>query len=232
MRRPALYVAAGSAALLLLAALAWLMLQGSGGVGGGPRATATNPALDARYTYDSAVFTPAPYDPNAEYPLRLDAEDFSFYGKRIRGLGTMLGKDPGSLLYDFVGSEHNAEYETWYRLKPVEPPVYEDTQLQRGLALHSRLAFERTADSRPWPAWFPAQYQSASTAPPRAYIESWALFTDRDLWFFTVVSPEPLTARQRGLSESVINNAKFDALLGGATPQPDAPADPAPATGE
>jgi hypothetical protein len=152
-----LYIVAGVLLALLLAAVVWLLSQGSGGgLGGGPRASGTNPALDVRYRYNPRLLKPAPYDPNAEFPLQLDGANFSFYGKRLRGAGTMLGDNPAQpMLYDFVGSQQNEVFEYWYRLKPAGKPVYEDARLQGKLALHTRTVYDRTKDSRGWPAYFP-----------------------------------------------------------------------------
>jgi hypothetical protein len=143
--------------VLLLAAIVWLLSQGSGGgFGSGPRASATNPALDVRYRYNPKLLKPAPYDPNAEFPMQLDGSNFSFYAKRLRGAGTMLGDKPAQpMLYDFVGSQQNEVFEYWFQLKPEGKPLYEDARLQGKLALHTLTIYDRTPQSRGWPAYFP-----------------------------------------------------------------------------
>jgi len=151
-----LYAVAGVLLAVLLAAIIWLLLQGGGGMHLGPRASGTNPALNVRYTYNPKLLKPAPYDGAAEFPLQLDGSDFSFYGKRIRGAGEMLGDKPAQpMLYDFVGSQQNEVFEYWFRLKPEGKPLYEDARLQGKLALHTVTVYDRTKDSRGWPAYFP-----------------------------------------------------------------------------
>jgi len=192
---------------------------------------ATNLALDVRYSYNPSVFTPAPFNGRAEYPLRLDGAKFSFYGKRIRGLGKMLVKDPAPLLYDFVGSQHMESFELWFGLEQVQEPVYEDAKINGRLGLHQRFIYRRTPESRGWPTYFPASVTKADTksgsaknAPLEerlatkqganiAYVEGWALFTDNDLFFFQAVSPEELTAEERQACLDVLNSMEFDVLL-------------------
>jgi len=194
-------------------------------------AEATNLALDVRYTYNPALLTPAPFDNRAEYPLRLDGADFSFYGKRIRGLGKMLVKDPAPLLFDFVGSQHMESFELWFGLELVSEPVYEDAQINGRLGLHQSYVYRRTAESRGWPTYFPASVTKADSAADAAdsaalkdrlaakqgaeiaYVEGWALFTDNDLFFFQAVSPAELTTEQRQACLDVLNSMQFDVLL-------------------
>ena len=252
-----LYGVAGALLVLLLAAVAWLLGQGSGGgLAGGLRASGTNPALDVRYRYNPRLLKPAPYDANAEFPLQLDGASFSFYAKRLRGAGTMLGDKPAQpMLYDFVGSQQNEVFEYWYELKPEGKPLYEDARLQGKLALHTLTAYKRTPESRGWPAYFPASVtgdveagNAADITEPapvkgegdeildeqteeqvvrniaksggadKAFVESWALFTKNDLFYFYAVSPEELSHSERDAVIDVINSMQFDAVLGNAKP--------------
>lgn len=210
-------------------------------------AETTNLALDVRFSYDPELVTPAPFDDRAEYPLQLDAETWSFYGKRIQGVGRMLAKAPEALLYDFVGSQHLESLEVWYGLEPVGKPLYEDVYLNGVLGLHQQIAYERTPSSRGWPAYFPAvitagpaeeephsigEVRSGSHIEERlstdrgldkAYIEGWALFTDRDLFFFQTISRDPLSAGARDACMAMMESLQFNVLLGSDTPAAQAP---------
>ena len=86
------------AAVLSLAANA--LRRGVISTTGGEHQTvqSTNLALDVRYDYALGGLEPAPFDDRAEYPLRLDAAEWSFYGKRIQGLQPMLAKDQIAML--------------------------------------------------------------------------------------------------------------------------------------
>src|SRR5438876_1098946 len=104
------------AAVCLLGAIllagAWLMFLPARGPAAQPvLASAANPGLEVRYRYDAKVFKPAPYDARSEFPLRLDAADWSFYGKRMRGLGTMLAKDPQPVLYNYIMGTYLSSYQ-------------------------------------------------------------------------------------------------------------------------
>lgn len=237
--RRALLVAAALLLLLVVVVVVFLLVS-PGGTGLRLRQAklveGTNLALDVRYSYDPSVFTPAPFVSRAEYPLRLDARTFSFYGKRIRGLGKMLVKDPAPLLYDFVGSQHMESFELWFGLELVEDPLYEDAQIRGKLGLHQRYIYRRTAQSRGWPNYFPecvttaggnssadsgdsvADRLAANRGTEYAFVEGWALFTDDDLFFFQAVSPEELTEVQRQACLDVLNSMQFDVLL--APPEP------------
>jgi hypothetical protein len=211
---------AGVLGLLVLAAGAWLVLQPRtggrvGALGAGQATTATNPALDLRYSYDSAILTPAPYDARAEYPLRLDGQGFSFYGKRIRGAGKMLTKDPGGILYDFVGSTHLESFVQYYKLEPVGEALYEDVQLGGKLGLHQAQQYNATAESQ-WPYYFPAEF-TADPIPATCYVEGWAVFTSEDLFFFQTVSTAPLNENQRQACQQVMDGLQFNAVLGTST---------------
>jgi hypothetical protein len=228
MRRPLLFGAAGLLLALLVLAVVWLLRSGS--EGGGYRIshaqTASNPALDVRFTYDGAALTLADFDPAAEFALRLDGADWSFYGKRIQGLGAMLGKDPAPMLYDFVGSQHNDVFESWYGLKPVGEPLYEDVKLGGKLGLHTRHAYALASGSRGWPEYFPASVtgKSGGKTAQQASVEGWALFTAEDLFFFYAVAPQPLTERQLELCEAIIRSMQFGAVLGaGSSDAPTVP---------
>ena len=218
---------AAALAVLLLAALAWLALNprvsgGAAAVRPGSTATASNPALDVRFSYDSGRFRPAPYDPRAEYPLQLDGDGFSFYGKRIRGAGALLAKDPGGMLYDFVGSEHLESFVQYYNLIPAGEPLYEDAEIAGRLGLHQQAQYDFGRDSL-WPYYFPAQFQE--TPPPAsAFIEGWAVFTEQDLFFFQAVGVKPLTPEQRVACQQVMDSLQFNAVLGGAEPAAEQPA--------
>jgi hypothetical protein len=232
----------GSAgALLVLAVAAAVLVWRAELTAGGSRqqelVAATNLTLDVRFGYDPSVFTAVSHDSRAEYPLRLDAEGWSFYGKRIRGLGRMLAKDPAPLLYDFVGSQHLESLERYYRLVPTGEPAYEDVIVNGRLGLHQSLIYRRTGKSRGWPSYFPrsvtgeppmAELQSIKEYRQRsiesqlaisggaetAHIEGWALFTANDLFFFLAVSPAPLATEQRAACMAVLDSMRFDALLG------------------
>ncbi len=214
-------------ALLIIAALAWLGLGGrAGGLAqgrAGVQAAASNPALDVRYTYNTGVFTPAPYEPRGEYSLRLDGAGFSFYGKRIRGVGRMVDTSRiGGMLYDFVGAEHLESFEKYYNLVPAGEPNYEDAQIGGRLGLHQQAQYNFTGSSA-WPEYFPAQFQE--TPPPAsAFVEGWAVFTEQDLFFFQAVGVHELTSEQRAACQQVMDSLQFGAVLGGAAAPAETPA--------
>ncbi len=213
---------AGILLLLLLGAL--FMLLRPGGSGGGRRqhgklASGSNLALDLRYSYDPLMLRPADYDGTAEFPLQLDGADFGFYGKRIRGAGKILAKEPGPVLYDFVGSQHSEVFEFWYKLEPLAEPAYEDCELQGRLGLHQKLAYKLGPDSPGWPRYFPDSLRGAlqedgsrSGGGDTAYIEGWALFGTEDLYFFYAVAPRELTGDERAALVAMINGMQFNAL--------------------
>jgi hypothetical protein len=193
-----------------------------------------------RFTYDASVFKPAPYDGRAEFPLRLDADTFSFYGKRIRGIGKLLARDPGPLLYDFVGTQHEDVF-TYYRLEPVGEPRYEDADLGGELGLHTTATYRQADPSIGLPPYFPEAVKEQSEIT----VEGWAAFSDADLFYFYVVSAGPLGSRERAACEAVIDTMRFNALaadeLPAAEPEPKVAAEdkagdsadkPAPAEGE
>lgn len=225
--------------VLLVGALLFMKVGPGFHLGKARHLEGTNLALDVRFSYDPSMLVPAPFDSRAEYPLRLDGPGFSFYGKRIRGLGKMLAKAPAPMLYDFVGSQHMESFEQWFGLELVQDPLYEDAQIQGKLGLHQQYIYRRTAKSRGWPTYFPncvtaagtgdeksetgksvAERLAANSGSEYAYIEGWALFTADDLFFFQAVSPEELTDAQRQACLDVLNSMEFNVLL--ATPQPPA----------
>ncbi len=215
-RRTGLLLAAGVLALGLIGALLWLLLAGGGRRGpsvSGPSAQATNPALNVRFSYSTRHFTLAPYNGRAEFPLRLDAvaldgvSPFGLYGKRLGGLGRMLGQDPAPMLYDFAGAQSDAMFIDNYGLKPLHDPRYEDAKIGGKLALHQQLSFSREA-SAPWPVFFPPALQSAT----EAYIEGWTLFTADDLFYFYAVSAKPLEDGPRHACLGVLNSLEFNAV--------------------
>jgi len=220
---PYLLYTAVALVIVLAIAVVWL-LTSEVSRGGRPvqveLRTGTCPGLDLRYSYNPAVFTPAPYDGHAEFPLRLDAEGFSFYGKRIRGIGKMLEREPASLLYDFVGSQDAEVFEKYYGLKRTQE-VYEDAQIEGKLGLHTKLAFEYTADSTGWPKYFPEHVKSGK----EAHLEGWVLFSAEDLFYFYAVAAKPLTEAERAACTQVLDTLEFNALTGsvGQEQQPESP---------
>ncbi|HES58409.1 MAG TPA: hypothetical protein ENO21_03160 [Firmicutes bacterium] len=228
---PLLLYTAVALVLILAVAVIWLLTAELGGGGAAGRTelrTGTIPGLDLRYGYDPAVFTPAPYDGRAEFPLRLDAEGFSFYGKRIRGAGLLLEQAPQSQLYDFVGTEDAEVFESYYGLKRTFEK-YEDADIGGKLALHTRLTFEYTQLSVGWPSYFPDSVKAGQVA----HLEGWALFSAEDLFYFYAVAPEPLAEDQRSACLEVLNSLEFNALLGSDTPELEEPdAEPAEPGGE
>lgn len=238
MIRRALLVS--SAAILLAFALAVaVMLFRSNQQAGWAQKTslqqATNLALDIRYYFDPTVLTLVDTPQNADYPLRLDGDDWSFYGKRIRGIRQWLDNDAGSQFYDFVSYLNLENYESWYGLKTVGDTLYEDTTIGSRLAVHQQLAYKRSSASRGWPSFFPDSVTDASSgnADKRsggnpadvdsslvvsdgletAYLEAWSLFSDNDLFFFQAVSPQRLTSEQQECVQTLLDSIEFDVLF-------------------
>jgi hypothetical protein len=219
-RRTLLVATAAVLVLLVLAVLAWLLLAGSRAPAklraGRNAAVGTNLALDLRYKYSTRVFTPAPYDSRAEFPLRLDAlggggrTPFSLYGKRISGMGRMLAKEPAPLLYDFVGQQSDSMFTESYKLEQLAQPVYEDAHIGGRLGLHQRLAYKPGSEAQEWPGYFPDTVK----AGPQAFIEGWTFFTEDDLFFFYAISPAPLSDAQRSACLQVLNSLQFNAVAG------------------
>ena len=245
-----LYGVAGALLLLLVLALVWLLSHGGLTRMTAPHMSGTNPALNVRYRYDSSQLKPGPYVSNAEFPLQLNGDGWSFYAKRLGGLGDLVAKT-GPMLYDFVGSQQNDVFEDWYKLALEGKPTYEDARLQGQLGLHTMSIYDRTPESPGWPAYFPAAVtgtaasEPAADIPPKAgkapvldpqtqnqimrdisknggvnkaYVESWAMFTKHDLFYFYAISAAPLTRVQRQAALDVINSMQFDAVLGATAP--------------
>lgn len=215
--RTVLITIAATLAVLLLAGLAWVLLAGRGGHGGGlaagNMAKASNPALNIRYRYNARVFTPAPYNGHGEFPLQLDAAGggdappFSFYGKRLGGLGRLLGKEPAPMLYDFAGQQSDSMFIDNYGLEQAAAPHYEDARIDGRLALHQVLSF-RKGQAAQWPDFFSAAMDQAQ----QAYIDGWTLFTKDDLFYFYAISPAPLTPGQRAACLGLLNSLQFNAI--------------------
>jgi hypothetical protein len=218
--KPGLRYALLGAAVVLLLLLAWAVVwllrtdtKGKHVAIGGRMAVGSNPALNLRFKYNAAVFTLAPFNSRAEFPLRLDAVgnggsfSFSFYGKRLGGLGQMLAKAPGPVLYDFTGQLSDSMFVESYGLEPAHDPRYEDAEIAGRLALHQVLQFKRGA-ARAWPGYFPDAVKLADVV----YIEGWTLITENDLFFFYAMSPQPLSDSERAACEQVLNSLQFNAI--------------------
>jgi hypothetical protein len=215
--RTVLITIAAMLALLLVAGLAWVLLAGGGarGVGmpAGSAALASNPALNVRFHYNARVFTPALYNGHAEFPLQLDAPGggdappFSFYGKRLGGLGRMLGKEPEPVLYDYAGQLSDSMFADSYGLEQAAAPHYEDARIGGRLALHQVLAY-RKGQAAHWPEFFPAAMEQSQ----EANIEGWTLFTQDDLFYFYAISPLPLAPSQRAACLALLNSMQFNAI--------------------
>jgi len=214
--RRMMVIVALALAVVLVALVAWIISAGishSELGGSGNLATATNPALDVRYSYDPAVFTPAPYDERGEYPLQLDAESWSLHGKRIAGLGRALGQAPAPIVYDFVASQHAEMYEDWYKLERTREE-YEDATIQGRLAVHCSWTYQRTPESGILPPYMPQAVRESEVIES----EGWALFTDRDLFFFYTFGTKPLTDDLRAAVLQVLESMQFNVL--GTLPGP------------
>lgn len=215
-----IWLAAGIIALFAVALLCWALVPREGQTPHRRSIKALNPALGLSYRYDPAAFTPAPFDANAEFALQLSGEPtgaalprFALYGKRILGIGGLLGKAPGPLLYDFVGSQYAEEFEDNYKLTPLGEPRYEDLDLHGGLGLHQALRYTRP-EGRRWPGWFPAGLAESAEAA----VEGWVFFHGANLYYFYAVSGAPLTEAQREACLEVIGSLEF----GAAPPAADA----------
>lgn len=230
--RTVLITIAATLAVLLLAGLAWVLLAGGGmhggGITSGATTTASNPALNIRYRYNARVFTPAPYNGHGEFPLQLDsagrgdATPFSFYGKRLGGLGRLLGKEPAPMLYDFAGQQSDSMFIDNYGLEQAAAPHYEDARIGGRLALHQVLFF-RKGQAKQWPDFF----TDAMAQAQEAYIDGWTLFTKDDLFYFYAISPAPLSPSQRAACLGLLNSLQFNAIQdtspapGESAPAPD-----------
>lgn len=207
-----IWMAAGLAGFLALGLLLWALLPRPAGVPARRLLSAVNPTLNVRYRYDSQVFTPAAFDPLGEFALRLNgrAEStagprFAFYGKRIEGIGDLLGKEPAPILYDFVGSQYTAEFEESFGLRLLDEPQYEDFELHGALGLHQLLRYARESGQR-WPAWFPG----GLVEEQEATVEGWVFFHGSDLFYFYAVSAAPLNEAERAACLAVLQSMEFD----------------------
>jgi hypothetical protein len=155
----------GAFVLLLLAAL-WILLHppnGRAAMAG--KLSASNPALNLRYNYNAAIFKPAPYDAHAEFPLRLDAEDWSFYGKRLGGMRDLLVKEPQPVVYRFINEASTSVYGEFYRLEIDGKDNMEDVRIGGVEAVRQQLRLQRTAKSLGWPRYFPYSITAGESAP-------------------------------------------------------------------
>lgn len=221
-RNTLIWIAAAVVGLLACALLVWALLPQAALRGRHKYVKAINPALNIGYRYDGLRFKPAPYDAGAEFAFQLDGQPgypMSLYGKRIAGIGSLLGKAPGAMLYDFVGTQYVDELVDNYKLAPQGEPRYEDIQLHGGLGLHQLLQYRRP-DGRSWPRWFPAGLEASEAAT----LEGWVFFHGPDLFFFYAVSAAPLDEASRAACLSVVQSLQFEKAGAAA---PDAAAAPA-----
>ncbi len=144
-------------AFLLLAGVAlWLMLMPGGQRRGQHTAlSAANPSLEVRYHYDGQEFKPAPFTTDAEFPLRLDAADWSFYAKRIKGAGEDLKREAPPEVYRFVTNAFSSAYEEFYGLHVDGAIRTAEVELGRQHIIRQEIVLRRAADSRGWPSYFP-----------------------------------------------------------------------------
>lgn len=238
MIRRGLLIGAAVILLALVLAVALTLFRSNQQTGWAQKTSlqsATNLALDIRFSYDPMMLTLVDTPQNADYPLRLDGDDWSFYSKRIRGIRHWLDNDAGSQFYDFVSYLNLENYESWYGLEAIGDILYEDTTIGGRLAVHQQLAYRRSRTSRGWPSFFPASVTLASSNDEdtsssadaavagsslvvsdgleTAYLEAWSLFSDNDLFFFQAVSPQRLTSEQRDGIQTFLDSIEFDVLL-------------------
>jgi hypothetical protein len=216
----ALNITAAALAVLLLGSLSWLLLtpagRSSGLLGRQPKLQrGSNPNLDVRFEYDAAQLSMGPFVDNAEFPFLLEGDAWLMQGKRIRGMASLLHKEPISALYDWLGTMQMEGLEQYYDLKEGAEPVYEDWQVQERLAVHQSLVYEVTADKPRLPLYFPQSVRDGAAAGSKVYVNGWIFFTEKDLFFFQTVSAQPLTEAQQQASDGVLQSMQFDALLGG-----------------
>ncbi len=218
---------------LLLIALAWVMLApqpgsgGKGGVSGPPRMQkGSNPNLDVRFQYDARYLSVGPFIDNAEFPFLLEGDGWIMQGKRIRGMASLLHKEPISALYDWLGVMQMEGLERYFDLRPVGDPLYEDWQVDGRLAVHQILIYETTSTKPRLPGYFPERLKEPREKGSQVHVEGWVFFTDKDLFFFQTISGESLDEGQREACDQVLQKMQFAAMLGGsdAAVQDDAPA--------
>lgn len=215
-----LNIVAAALALLLLASLAWLLLTPSGRSSGllGNRVKlqrGSNPNLDVRFEYDAGQLSMGPFVDNAEFPFLLEGDGWVMQGKRIRGMASLLHKEPISALYDWLGTMQMEGLERYYDLKEGAEPVYEDWQVQQRLAVHQSLIYDVTADKPRLPQYFPQAVRDGAAMGSKVYVNGWVFFSEKDLFFFQTVSAQPLNEAQQQASDGVLQSMEFDALLGG-----------------
>ena len=159
-------IVGGAALLLLVAAALWILFQQPRGVAKSLRLlSAANPALDVRYHYDPSTFRPAPYDQHGEFPLRLDAKDWSFYGKRIKGAGELLVKQPQAVVYKFVNDAGNSVYTEFYKLVQEGETKSDAVELGGLPSQRESMVLALVDQSRGWPSYFPAAIVGNQTNP-------------------------------------------------------------------
>ena len=217
-------------AVLFVVALAWLCLTPKsrrGGAGGGHAPAdmqkGSNPNLDVKFSYDANRLAVGPFVDNAEFPFLLEGDGWSLMGKRIRGMATLLHKEPVSALYDWLGVMQMEGLEKYYDMQPAGEPVYEDWQVDERLAVHQQLQYDVTKDEPLLPGYFPVKLQETLGKGNTIYIEGWVFFTDRDLFFFQAVSGKPLSEAQRSACDDVLQSLQFDAMLGAGRQQESTP---------
>jgi hypothetical protein len=165
MRTKYVMLAGGAALLVLFGVALWILFQPPRGHAQTAKLlTATNPALDLRYSYDPDVFHPAPYDQHAEFPLRLDAKDWSFYGSRIQGAGDLLSKQPQPVVYSFIDNEYSSIFTDFYKLHPEGESHDQQVTLGGQQAVRQQLVFDLAPDSVGWPPYFPESVRGTSVA--------------------------------------------------------------------
>ncbi len=211
MKTSPVLITAAVVLVILIAAVSWLFTQKPAGSSQvvWQIVEATNLALDVRYTYDPTVFTPAPFDSRAEYPFWLDAGEWGLYGKRIRGIGALLTRDPGPMLYDFVGSQNVNVYDETYMLERTDE-VYEDAYLNDRLILHCKLAYKKTPETPGWPAYFPESVMLGQ----EVHLLGWVFFSDKDLFYFYAISPQPVSEEHKLACHHVLESLEFEAVVG------------------
>lgn len=233
-----LAIAIALALAAMVALVVVLMPQGSGPAST-PRylQSVTNAQLDIRISFAPEVFTPVAGQERAEFPLQLKADDFVFYGKRIRGGGSsgawvndLKQKKSKQYLYDLVGSLQYEVLESYFGLVPVGEPVYTDTMINGKLVLHQQLIYRLGARSSGWPRYFPESVtgpktlesdgehysiQSLLTVPvssataEKTYIEGWVMFTYDDLYYFQAISDQPLENTNRDQCINLLASMEF-----------------------
>ncbi len=218
MNRKTLIITIGILLLVLVALMLAVLTPNARKAQRGPQkvmVTSTNLTLDIRYEYDTNLLVPVPSDPRAEFPLQLDGIDWGLYGKRIRGVGALLEVTPGPMLFDFVASQHTDTYENWYLFEMVEEH-YEDATIKDKLAVHCEWVFQRNADSKEWPGYFPEAVKSGN----QVQMESWAMFSNNDLFYFYTFSPSPIGEVKQAAVVEFLNSIEFGALLDSDKPRP------------